>query len=217
VTVAWPPTAVASSDAPAVRAKHLQLWLATARRRLPSSEVADFAKRIPGPLLVDIERLTGPTWLNMELDVAFAEAMREAIGPSSVHRFYIELTLATFGGPLVGPLVRRAIRLSGATPGVATKWWPRGWAGLFRNCGSLSGEVLAPGRAQLVYAELPRACVASPPWVDSLRSALCAVFELCRVGGDVRLRPDVSRRRVQLDVDWDVTHEQTTGGVKPVT
>lgn len=146
--------------------------------------------------------MAGTTWLPMELDVAFADELLTSLGAPAAHQFYVDFTLATFGGSIIGPLVQGAIRLSGATPGVAIKWWPRGWEGLFRNAGKLSGELIADEHARLTYVDLPRMCVQSSAWVDSLRSALHAALALCEAGGNVTIHPELALRRVHCDLTW---------------
>jgi hypothetical protein len=187
---------------PRVRAKHLQVWLSLAKRRLEPTPYERFTAGVPSQDWQRIEAAVGSSWLPMELDVTLADAMHATLGPKACHRFYIDLTLEALGGPLLSPLVGTWMRMFGADPSKIAQWWPKGWTGLFQDCGELSGEPVSEHVARLYYSDLPAFCVASAPWVESLQSSAYAVFPFLKREGVVRLSADAPHRAVTLELEW---------------
>ncbi len=190
------------SGEPRVRAKHLQVWLSLAKRRLEPALYERFAQAVPAPEWQRIEAALGSSWLPMELDVMLADVMLATLGPRACHRFYIDLTLEALGGPILSPLVGTWLRMFGADPSKTVQWWPKGWLGLFQDCGELSGEAVSERVARLHYMDLPAFCVASAPWVESLQSSAYGVFPFLNREGVVRLTADAPHRAVTLELEW---------------
>lgn len=75
------------SDAPTVRARHLQDWLALVARE-PAPYSQRFLERLPAEMVAEIEAVNAGTWLPAGHHVAMADALREAFGRAREHDYY---------------------------------------------------------------------------------------------------------------------------------
>ncbi len=106
-------------------------------------------------------------------------------------------------GPLFAPLVRTAIRLFGLSPATCVRWAPKAWEASFRNAGTLTGEIVEPGRARLVYRDLPSVRMDSDAWIESSQGSAYGVIEMTRAEGIVRI--DLGSRArggYSLEIEW---------------
>jgi hypothetical protein len=187
---------------PLVRARHLKDWL----ERVAGEEDPwrnRFFAAIPEATRAAIESAARGSFLPMRFHVELADIMDQAYGPARAHEHYRRSFAATLHGGVFGPLLRTGTRLFGATPATFLRWAHRGWDASFRHCGSLAGEVLAPGVGRLVYSNLPAVCTASDAWLDSAQGSAYGTLDVLEVEGVVRV--DKSGRaegRLEVGVEW---------------
>jgi hypothetical protein len=190
------------SDAPTVRARHLQDWLALVARE-PAPYNQRFRERLPVEIVTEIESVGAGTWLPAGHHVAMADALRDAFGRAREHDYYRRAFGESLRLPVLGPLFQVGLRLFGLTPATCLRWASKGWDASFRNSGTLVGEVLEPGRGRIVYAGLPNVCTDSDAWVESAQSTVYGVFDVTRTKGVVRL--DLRGRAeggMVVEVEW---------------
>lgn len=185
-----------------VRARHLQEWL-----KAVAEEPEPWSARFQSALDPESTRLIGSSarqeWLPVGLHVRLAEVLHASFGPARAHDYYRKAMTRAVRGPILGPLFRTGSKLLGLTPAAFLRWAAHGWASSFRDCGSLTGVVVEPGRGRLIYDSLPEVCFASAPWVDSSQGSAYGVYDLTGVGGVVRMdKKDLARGHFELELEW---------------
>jgi hypothetical protein len=191
-----------SGAGPEVRAGLLRDWLAFVARE-PEPYAGRFVERLPREMVARVEQATARMWLPAAYHVAMADALRDAFGRAREHEYYRRAFVESIRRPVLRPLFDVGARLLGLTPASFVRWASKGYAASFRNCGSLTGEVLGEGRARGVYRGLPRVCTDSDAWVESAQSTVYGVLDLTHTEGVVRL--DASGRargEVILELEW---------------
>ncbi len=187
---------------PQVRARHIQFWLELVERSDEPWRSRFFAA-LPPEVRAQTDAAAPGTWLPIDLHVTLADVLRETFGDARAHAFYRHAMKASLAGPLFAPLVRTAIRLFGLSPATCVRWAPKAWEASFRNAGTMTGEILEPGRARLVYRDLARVCIESDAWIESSQGSAYGVIEMTRADGIVRL--DLSERAnngYSLEIEW---------------
>jgi len=195
----------AADHEPQVRARFCQEWLErVAEEEDPWRE--RFFARVAPTLKETIASTTRVAWLPLAVHVELADILQETFGAVRAHAYYRRVFAVSLSGPLFAGIVETGARLLGLTPAMFVRWASKGWDAGFKNAGQLVGEVLGPGRGQLVYRDLAAACVASDAWLLSCQASAYGAFDMLGVDGVVRL--DVSGRkenRMVLDLEWAVT------------
>ncbi len=165
---------------PMVRGRHMKSFLelidrqdATTRERLRAA--------IPPAALTAIETSTTVGWLPAQVNLEVTEAVARTLGPQAADRYFRELLLAGFEGPVLGALVRSVIALSGHNPTVGFTWVPKGFNVIFRDCGHWSTPESGPGRSVIEGAGLPAFLAQSRLWLESVASSLAAVFDVMKI------------------------------------
>jgi hypothetical protein len=185
---------------PSVRARHLRANL-DAVDRLPEREA--IRCRLSEEILRGIAGAHGIDWLPVAWDVALVRAMHAAMGAEAQHAFARTLLLESFDGPLLGPLVRAAIAMFGLDAGSWVRWIPKGWALMFRRCGTWSVERAARGDVLLRLEGLPPVCLEDLLWLRSVASSLSALQARVGVPGETVLEEaDAVRRIARYRVRW---------------
>jgi hypothetical protein len=187
---------------PEVRAGLLRDWLAFVARE-PAPYAGRFVERLPREMVTRIEEAPARLWLPAGYHVAMAEALRDAFGRAREHDYYRRAFVESVRRPVLRPLFDVGARLFGLTPAAFVRWASKGYAASFRNCGTLTGEVLGEGRARGVYCGLPPVCTLSDAWIDSAQSTIYGILDLTRTEGVVRL--DTSGRargEMIVELEW---------------
>jgi hypothetical protein len=187
---------------PLVRARHLQEWLVHV-----ASEEEPYRTRFFDALPAETRRIIESAgrveWLPAALHVRLAELVSEAFGPVHAHAYFRRGFALSLRGPVLGSLLRTAVRVVGLTPASLLRWAPHGWKASFRNCGELTGEVLEPGHGHLMYSGLPDLCIASDPWLDSAQGSAYGALDAMGASGVVRIdKSDRAKGRMVLDIEW---------------
>jgi hypothetical protein len=135
--------------------------------------------------------------------VRLADILQETFGAVRADAYYRRAFVASLDTPLLKPILELGVRLAGLTPASAVRWIPRGWDAAFKNSGVVTGEVLGPGSARLVYTELPEIFTASEGWVLSCPASGYGLYDFLRVDGIIRL--DLTSRstgRIVMEFEW---------------
>ncbi len=169
---------------PEVKARHMKSLLAALDRH---PEAAAVRRRLDPRLLAAVEESSGLEWQPLQWNLELTRAVREELGGEGTHAFFRHALLEAFGGPLLGFLVDCAVRVFGIDPASWARWVPRGWALVFRDCGTWSVAESAPGRVAFHFDGVPAACAADRIWLQSVASSLGAIVDLARARGGVEL------------------------------
>ncbi|HEY3818254.1 MAG TPA: hypothetical protein VGL81_13835 [Polyangiaceae bacterium] len=187
---------------PLTRARHLQEWLANVAREDDPWRARFFAA-LPTDMRQTIEATSKVEWLPARMHVVLAEILGEAFGPARAHAYYRRAFAASLRGPVLGPLLRTGIRILGVTPASMIRWAGHGWNSSFRNCGSVSGELLGPAHGRLLYSGLPAVCTTSDAWLDSAQGSAYGALDAMGATGVVRLdKSERGQGRIVLEVEW---------------
>lgn len=187
---------------PSLRARYLQRWLQNVAVQEEPWRGRFFAA-VPVPVRAEIERALPNDWLPVEHHVTLAVVLYEAFGPARAHDYYRRDFVASLARPPFASLVKTGARVLGMTPASFLRWSGRVYENIFQECGSLHGEVIAPGLGKLVYERLPAVVAASDPWFASAQGSMYGIFDFVGKSGVVRL--DKSRRaegRLELVLEW---------------
>lgn len=191
-------------DEPSVRARHLKSALVTAAA-LPRGAALREALR-PG-LVADVERATGFDWLPAEHDVEIVRASAAVLPPDQFERLWRGVVLDGIEGPLLGLLMRTAVRMFGHDPAEFARWVPKGWAMVFRDVGVWTTCTVTGGLAVLRLQGLPPVC-RDPVFLRSVACSLGAIPVLTGRSGGARV-VDASPEHcaASFEVSWGVARE----------
>lgn len=187
---------------PQVRARHIQFWLELVERCEEPYRTRFFAA-LPPDVRAQADAAAPGTWLPIDLHVTLADVLHATFGATRAHDFYRHAMQASLAGPLFAPLVRTGARIFGLSPATCVRWAPKAWEASFRNAGTLTGEILEPGRARLVYRDLPNVCMGSDAWIESSQGSAYGVIEMTRAEGLVRIDlTERARGGYSLEIQW---------------
>jgi hypothetical protein len=162
-----------------------------------------FFDALPADERTAIEEAPRLGWVPMELHVQMADVVLAAYGPKRAHDYYRRAFADALRGPIFDALVKTGVRILGVTPAALLKWAHKGWEASFRNCGMVEGRVLAKGRGEMLYTDLPSVCTASDAWLDSAQGSAYGACDVLGVEAIVRI--DKSGRdegRMRLELEW---------------
>lgn len=140
--------------------------------------------------------LAAPTsdWIPAAWDVALVRAEVDVLGRDAMRRVARTTMVDSLSGPQLGALLAGALRLFGATPSGLYRWAGRAWGHVTDGCGTLRLDRADGDEAWLVLEEMP-AELADPDYLEAIAATLEAIFDVCRLEGDVSVvpRPDGGR------------------------
>jgi hypothetical protein len=187
---------------PLVRARLCQDWLKLVAEEEEPYKGRFFA-RVDAPLRETIESASRVAWIPLVNYVRLADILQETFGAVRAHAYYRRAFVTSLDTPLLKPIFDLGARLLGLTPATAVRWLPKGWDAAFKDAGRIVGEVLGPGRARLIYEDLPEVFTASEGWVLSCPASAYGVYDVLRVDGVIRL--DLTNRRtgsIVMELEW---------------
>jgi hypothetical protein len=189
---------------PSVRARHLKSALGAADA-LPCGRM--LREALPARLIAEVERATGFDWLPVEHDVTIVRASASVLPPEEFERLWRGVVLEGIEGPLLGLLMRTAVRMFGHDPAEFARWVPKGWAMIFRDVGVWTACTVTGGTAVLRVQGLPPPC-RDPVFARSVACSLGAIPVLSGRSGGARV-VDVSAEHgtVSFEVSWGVAQE----------
>jgi hypothetical protein len=187
---------------PSLRARYLQRWIQNVAAYEEPWRGRFFAV-LPADVRAEIERASPNDWLPMDHHVTLADVLYEAFGPPRAHDYYRREFVASLARPPFASLVTTGARVLGLTPAAFLRWSGRVHETIFQGCGSLRGEVMAPGLGKFIYEGLPPKAAASDPWFASAQGSMYGIYDFLGKTGVVRI--DKSRRaegRLELVLEW---------------
>jgi hypothetical protein len=192
-----------SNAQPLVRASFCQEWLARVAEAEEEPWRGRFFAGLDPARRELIDSASRVAWLPAEVHVHLAEVLFDAFGVVRAHEYYRRAFAASLRGPVLGPFVRMATRVTGISMISFVRWAPRAWDYAWRNSGGLVSEVLGPHQGRIVYQALPAVFMASDAWLNSAHGSGYGVYDLFGVEGVVRV--DLSKRsqgQMTLDFEW---------------
>jgi hypothetical protein len=193
---------------PSVRARHLKSALEAAAALPRGRELID---ALPRGLVADVERATGFDWLPVEHDVEIVRTSAAVLPPDLFDRLWRAVVVEGIEGPLLGLLMRTAVRMFGHDPAEFARWVPKGWAMVFRDVGVWTTCTVGDGSARLRLQGLPLAC-RDPAFPRSVAASLGAIPVLSgRSGGARVIESSVEHGAVSFEIAWGAAQEASGG------
>jgi len=194
---------------PLVRARLCQEWLSQiATEEEPYR--GRFLARVTDEMRAEIDGASRVAWLPLAIHVRLADIQLDTFGSVRAHEYYRRAFRRALMGPILGPLVRTGTRVLGVSLGSFVRWSSRGYDASYKNAGDLVGEVLGPGRARLVFRNLPPICTASDAWLMSAQGSAYGLYDVLHLDGVVRL--DTGQRAnasMMLELEWSDRKRKT--------
>lgn len=171
---------------PLVRARHLRSIVEQVRG-LPARPCAAVLAALGRDALELVESSASSDWMPFELDLALTHAIAGVLGPKGTHDFFLRHQLASFQGPLFKALVDSATTLFGLDPGSWTRWIPRGWGIVFRDCGQWVIDRTEKAAVDLALVAPPAGWLDDEILLRSLASSFSAFLVVARCEGEFAL------------------------------
>ena len=170
-----------------------------------------FLARVTDDMRAQIDGASRMGWVPLALHVKLADILLETFGTVRAHDYYRRAFGRALMGPILGPLVRTGTYVLGVSFASFVRWSSKGYDASYRNAGRLTGEVLEPGRARLVFQDLPAICTVSDSWMMSPQGSAYGLYDFLHLDGVVRLdtRARASGRMV-LELEW-AERKRTSG------
>lgn len=192
----------AADDAPAVRAKILQHWLAFAEG-YDATSAARLAPLLSARKRATIRDTASLAWLPMALDIEAVDAVAEAMGPKRFSAFARAFFLEIMPRPPLSALFDLGTKLMGLSPESFLKWWSKGWDAVYRDCGTVRCVFDGSSRGRLVFENMPRMCLASEAFVELQVCAAYGIYTLAGTSGVVRVGAlDPKAGTLELVLEW---------------
>jgi hypothetical protein len=188
---------------PSVRARHLKSALA-AVDALPHGRA--LREALPARMVRDVEHANGFDWLPIEHDVALTLASASILPVDEFERLWRAVVLDAIEGPLLGLLMRTAVRMFGYDPTEFSRWIPKGWAMVYRDVGTWTSCHATDQGALLRLEGLPPAC-RDPIFTRSVACSLAAIPVLTGRTGGARVVDASDHGTVSFELSWDVARE----------
>lgn len=149
-----------------------------------------------------IQSAAKTTWLPVEIDIAFAEAVEAVLGPGQDRERSRAGTMLSMNSTLLKPVIDGVRKIFGFSPPAVIRTTTRAWTHLYRNCGRPSFEETSSNQAALVY-DFPKIVADNQLYLRSIAGGLHACLDLCQVEGTVV--PVVRNRstgEVAFEFEW---------------
>ncbi len=171
--------------------------------RLPELDRRHVSAEVPTAFFREIAESGTFAWLPFEYNLVLTRAVAAALGTRRTHEFFVSLMRASFETPLLKGLVEAVLRLKGNDPSVMLQWVSRGFELMFKDAGAWSVVERKVGAASMEVSGLPAAAVRDRVWLESVASALSALYLLAHVRGVTVIRDvDVERGRAEFRLRW---------------
>lgn len=175
-----------NASGPAVRAAHVKEEL-VALERLDAALAARVRARVPLETLATIDEAARVSWLSLAVNLEIVRTVH-AEGGDRLTRQWARTSVGIGFGTFLKPLVNVVFALLAQSPTSVYKYAHRAWTGVYRDCGRIEVEEVAPGRTRIAGVEFPLALCA-PAFVTAFAGALEACFDLCPYDGAVVIEP----------------------------
>jgi len=187
---------------PLIRARHL-LSILEHVDKLPEPDRRAVRAAVDPAVLAQIESAAVSDWLPFALDLALTHAVAGVLGAAGTHQFFLRQQLAASQSPLLKTLAESATAIFGLDPGSWTRWIPRGWSIIFRDCGSWEIERTGPGEVRLALVDLPARCLDDEVWLRSVASSFSSMLVVAKAEGEFALDGvDRARSAARYRLRW---------------
>lgn len=173
---------------PEIRGRYMQTFL-DAVEDLPAADVRAIREEMTEAVWRQIRDVNAFGWLPIEVNLVATHALVNRLGPRRSDEFFKQLLFTTWQTPLLRGLISAVLRVVGRDPTGYLAWIGKGFDLMFRNCGTwrvIEKDKL--GRAIVEVVGLPPQYAEDRIWLQSVASALSALFLLARCEGAVSFR-----------------------------
>lgn len=156
---------------------------------------------LPPQHLRRIEQAGRTEWLPIEIDLNLGVVIHRAVGDDGLRRWSRAALRRSLDGSIQKPLLDTAVRLFGLTPAGLFRMAPQGWRAAFRGAGELVIAGSGPGSTIMDLVGLPEE-MRGPAFVIGIAGGLEAVFDTCKVTGEVRLVEPPAGVGARMHATW---------------
>lgn len=156
--------------------------------RLPEQDRSQVRSLVQNGVWDKIAGAGSLTWLPLEVNLACTHAVAATLGRDRAHEFFRSLLLSTFKAPPLQGLVGAVVHKLGKDPGASLFWVARGFDLMFEHCGTWRVIDRTAKQASLQVSGLPFLIASDTVWIQSVASALSALFVIARLEGTATVR-----------------------------
>lgn len=170
---------------PLARARHLRTILDTLRREVGLERMETL---VPPACRQALQDSSSVDWLDLAHAEVLVRAVYDELGGERADALFRKQAAAMARGPLLAPLIGAALRVLRPDPGGISRWFPKVWDLVFRDCGRWEHAVVGERAVELVLADRPAGWDRDEVWPRSTRAALLALLDVTRSSGQVEAR-----------------------------
>ena len=176
---------MSATSEPQVRAAFLQISL-RGLERFDAATQQQLRAALPHSV-AEVEAARPLRWLSVEHLLRMNDVCRAVVGEGETDAMIEDSMLAAYNGSVWAGFITTATRLFGLSLHGLSRWVPRLYPLVFRNCGALEVEAVDPRAATLRFTQVAPNCIANEHYCRALGSALSVFFPLTQRQGHVRL------------------------------
>lgn len=165
----------------------------------------DTASRIladlPPQHLRRIEQAGRTEWLPIAIELTLTRTILAEVGEAGLRRWSSAALKRSLDSSLFRPMLDTAVRLFGLSPSGLFKMVPQGWKRVFRGAGELTVQPDGPASLQVDLVGLPEE-MRDESYLLTIGSSFHALFDACKVAGDIRLVAPPPGVGARFQVTW---------------
>lgn len=151
--------------------------------RLPGEDRQRIRAHIPDNIWREIETSSALAWLPFETNFVCTHAVASSIGPDRTHDFFKTLIISTSRTPILQSLVISVVSKFERDRTGALYWIAKGFELLFKDSGAWRVLHKTASGGELQVQGLPFLVANDEIWIQSVSSALSALFVIAGVKG----------------------------------
>ena len=154
--------------------------------------------------VLSVERFGKDEWIPVEVNVEWVEAVFRILGEARAGALFRGMTRHDFDESILKTFIAGAMRLFGTDMGVLLRRLPAGFETMFRNTFRASYEATGDRTARVTLDALAPPCIASAPWLESVRRGIWGIFDIRGVSAEIDLiERDYALSRAVFSLSWD--------------
>lgn len=174
-------TTTTTGKPPMVRAGLCQQTLATLRTLEDVALSARALGSVDPGLVARVEAAGRTEWLPLDHDTALLEAIHREAGAAAHRAIWMAAMERNFQGALLGPVMKVASGMFGATPNGLLRFLPPAFQAVFKDAGRFDVVENEPGRGVAIHVDPP---VLPPSHAAALAESIAATLDAgLRFGG----------------------------------
>jgi hypothetical protein len=151
-----------------------------------------------------METASRATWIPLELDANFVDAIIAQYGPAEAEEMWFEYSSRFVKTPLQRALFDGAIRLFGLSVGTFVRIIPRVWGTSYKGAGKIDVSEKGEGWQRLHLVGMHPEMCQRPGYVILLRGLFRGMYRLAKCGKeDFSMELDPDARELHAEFHWE--------------